>query len=94
MLEDLLEKYWNAALAEGREGREHGTEDGLAQRTLSGIRAEVQRLVVEEREACAKVLELKNSELLLLAGEMTKQELRTTQAVLAQRAAAIRARRT
>lgn len=92
MLEELLDQYWCAAIAEGREGRQHDTEDGLAQRTLNELRAEVQRLVTVEREACAKMLELSNSELLLMAGEMTKQELRTVKAVLTQRAWAIRNR--
>ena len=45
-----------------------------------------------EREACARMLELRDSELLLMAGEMTAQELRTVKAVLAQRAKAIRMR--
>ena len=41
MLNDLLERYWNAAYAEGKEGRDHDTEDGLAQLTLAEIHAEV-----------------------------------------------------
>jgi len=45
-----------------------------------------------EREECASALELSQAELLLLAGEMTAQELRTVRAVLANRAAAIRRR--
>lgn len=48
--------------------------------------------IATEREACASTLELSQSELLLLAGEMTAQELRTVRAVLANRAAAIRRR--
>ncbi len=48
--------------------------------------------VVGEREACAKMLELPDSELLPITGEMTAQELRAVKAVLAQRAAAIRMR--
>lgn len=43
----------------------------------------------DERAECAKLLRLSNTELLLLAGEMTAQELRTVQAVLANRATAI-----
>lgn len=35
-----------------------------------------------ERQRCAAMLELSNASLLLLAGEMSAQELRTTQAVL------------
>lgn len=45
-----------------------------------------------ENEACAQMLEISTSEILLMAGEMTAQELRTVKAVLAQRAAAIRRR--
>lgn len=45
-----------------------------------------------EREACARLLELSNQEILLLAGEMSAQELRTVRAVLANRAAEIRTR--
>ena len=45
-----------------------------------------------EREECASALELSQAELLLLAGEMTAQELTTVRAVLANRAAAIRRR--
>lgn len=47
-------------------------------------------LIVAERERCAKLLELSNQELLLLAGEMTANELLTVKAVLANRAKAIR----
>ena len=45
-----------------------------------------------EREACARLCELKRSEFLLLGGEMTAQELRTVMAVLKSRAAVIRQR--
>lgn len=40
-MNELLERYWNAAYAEGKEGRDHDTEDGIAQQTLSAILAEV-----------------------------------------------------
>jgi hypothetical protein len=43
----------------------------------------------DERAECAQLLRLSNRELLLLAGEMTAQELRTVQAVLTNRAAVI-----
>ena len=45
--------------------------------------------VAMEREACARMLDLRDSELLLMAGEMTAQELRTVKAVLKNRGAAI-----
>lgn len=48
--------------------------------------------ILKEREACAQMLELRNSELLLMVGQMTAQELRTVKAVLAQLADAIRKR--
>lgn len=48
--------------------------------------------VVSEREACAQLLELSTKEILLMAGEMPAQELRTVKAVLTNRAAAIRGR--
>ena len=43
----------------------------------------------DERAECAKLMDLSTSELQLLAGEMTAQELRTVKAVLRNRAAAI-----
>jgi hypothetical protein len=46
-----------------------------------------------ECESCAQMLELSNSELLLMVGEMTAQEMRTVKAVLAQRANAIRSQK-
>lgn len=49
-----------------------------------------EELIFAERERCAKLLELSNQELLLLAGEMTANEIRTVKAVLANRATAIR----
>ncbi len=45
-----------------------------------------------ERLECAALLELTNSELRLLAGEMTAQELRTVQAILKNRIQAIKNR--
>ena len=36
----------------------------------------------DEREKCASLLEISNSELLLMSGEMSAQELRTVRAVL------------
>lgn len=45
VLDTLLDQYWGAAYAEGKEGRNHDTEDGLAQQTLCAIHVEVQRLI-------------------------------------------------
>lgn len=43
-IEQLLADYWDAAYAEGKEGRAHDTEDAKAQKALSGIRAEFKTL--------------------------------------------------
>ena len=43
-----------------------------------------------QAERCAGLLELSRSSLLLLAGEMTAQEMRSVQAVLANRAKTLR----
>ena len=59
---------------------------------LAGALPEIAEAVSDERETCARLLELRDSELLLMAGEMTAQELRTVQAVLEQRARTIRMR--
>lgn len=56
-LETLLDIYWNAAYAEGKEGRTTDTPDGLAQRALTDIRAHVASLVAAERAACARFQE-------------------------------------
>jgi len=57
MLNALLERYWNEAYAEGMEGRDHDTDDWMAQRTLTEIHAEVMRMIEAERDACANVCE-------------------------------------
>jgi gamma-glutamyl:cysteine ligase YbdK (ATP-grasp superfamily) len=36
--EGMLSEYWDAAYAEGAEGRTHDSEDGRAQRALSALR--------------------------------------------------------
>lgn len=61
-----------------------------------GLVNEIAEALREEREAAderaASLCELKTDALLLLAGEMTGQELRLVKAVLKSRAAAIRSR--
>lgn len=42
------------------------------------------------REACAKEMEISRSAILLMAGEMTAQEMRTVRAVLQNRASVLR----
>lgn len=49
-LEEALGTYWDAAYAEGREGRDHDTELGDAQRALTDIMSAVAALVDAERE--------------------------------------------
>jgi hypothetical protein len=56
----------------------------------SAIQEALQAARADERELCAAALELSNQELLLMAGEMTAQELRTVKAVLAGCAAGLR----
>lgn len=43
-IEQLLSDYWDAAYAEGCDGRIHDTDKGDAQKALSGIRAEFRTL--------------------------------------------------
>lgn len=50
--------------------------------------------VARRTEECARLLELSTQEILLAAGEMTQQELRTVKAVLARQARVLRALRT
>jgi hypothetical protein len=50
--------------------------------------------VLAEREACANLLELTNSEIRLMAGEISPDEMRTIQAILSWRVRIIRARKT
>lgn len=45
-----------------------------------------------EREACARLMDLKRADLRLMAAEMTAQEMRTVLAVLTNRATVIRRR--
>ena len=49
-LADALAAYWDAAYAEGRDGRTHDTEDGAAQRALNSVHDAVRDLLAAERE--------------------------------------------
>jgi len=51
---------------------------------------EFARAITAETERCANMLSLSADEIRLIAGEMTAQEMRTVQAVLAQRAMLMR----
>ena len=53
-----------------------------SQDEMDMVRAVWNAAQAEEREECARMLEISNSELLLMAGEMTVQELRNVRAVL------------
>lgn len=79
----------------GAEIRGDSEEEALEKWNRRAAVSEQTGLLVAEaanaREECAQLLEISTAELLLLAGEMTAQELRTVKAVLAQRARAIRA---
>ena len=76
---DALGAYWNAAYAEGREGREHDTEDGAAQQALFEVRGAVATEVAAERERIAawydregRMLDEDEVTGAILAGEHTK----------------------
>lgn len=56
-LEVALGAYWDAAYAEGRDGRTHDTEASSAQTALLQVRSAVATLVAAERERCAKLCE-------------------------------------
>ena len=56
-LADALAAYWDAAYAEGRDGRTHDTEDGAAQRALNSVHDAVRDLLAAERERCAVICE-------------------------------------
>lgn len=43
-IHDLLDRYWQLAYAEGRENRQHDTENGDAQECRSAIEREIERL--------------------------------------------------
>lgn len=81
-LDELLGDYFSAGYAEGKEGRNHDTIEGTAQKALHAIHERVKELVAAEREACAKVAGMSQSEILLMAGEMSAQEMRSVKAVL------------
>jgi hypothetical protein len=91
-LDTLLDTYFDAGHAEGKEGRTHDTVEGLAHRTRSDIHDHINAMIKAETEACARLLELKNAEIRLMAGEMSSQEMRTVQAVLTNRATILRHR--
>jgi len=56
-LENALQRYWDAAYAEGQEGRNHDTEDGRAEQARRDVMLAVNSKVAAEREACAKLAE-------------------------------------
>jgi hypothetical protein len=81
-LEELLGDYFSAGHAEGKEGRNHDTIEGTAQKAHHAILQRVKELIAAEREACANVAGMSQSEILLMSGEMSAQEMRSVKAVL------------
>lgn len=74
------------AAAAALDGDEYHADKGWLERMVALV-------ANSEVEACASLLEVSNSGLRLMAGEMTAQELRTAQAILAAKASEIRRRR-
>lgn len=56
-LDVALGAYWDAAVAEGADRRDHDTPDGDAQRALEAVHSAVAAIVAAERERCAQQLE-------------------------------------
>jgi hypothetical protein len=52
-LRALIDKYWELAYAEGKEGRDHDTEDGAAQATSCAINEAIRALAGEGKEPVA-----------------------------------------
>lgn len=50
-LNELLDAYWHAAYAEGAEGRNHDTEDAVAQKTLIALQNEIANLIEQAHMA-------------------------------------------
>lgn len=69
-LDMALGAYWEAAVAEGAEGRDHDTPDGDAQRALKAVHSAVAAMVTAERET-ARGLNLELDLRRLLEGEPT-----------------------
>jgi hypothetical protein len=84
-LRERLGEYFDAGVAEGREGRNHDTLDGTAQGALQAVIDQVNVMLQAERDDCADLLVMSESELRLLGGEFSEQEMRAVQAVLANR---------
>lgn len=55
-LEESLGRYWDAAYAEGREGRAHDTENGEAQQALNDIMAAVAEMIDAAHAADVDIL--------------------------------------
>lgn len=46
-LRGLIEQYWDLAYQEGKEGRDHDTPDGKAQKCLSAIERSIIKIALE-----------------------------------------------
>lgn len=73
------------AAAAALQGDEYHVDKGWLERVVALV-------ANSESEACAGLLDCSNSALRLMAGEMTAQEIRTAQAILAAKASEIRRR--
>lgn len=62
-ISELLHQYFELGIAEGREGRNHDTEDGDAQRVLSEIEAEITTIRQLLSEADKREREARNTAL-------------------------------
>lgn len=69
----------------------YGTPRQLPKPTEAKLTRLIALAKAEEREACASLLTLTPAEVRLMAGELTAQEMRTVQAVLAGLQAQMRA---
>ena len=69
-LDVALGAYWDAAVAEGADRRDHDTPDGDAQRALEAVHSAVAAMVTAERET-ARGLNLELDLRRLLEGEPT-----------------------
>jgi len=89
MSDDLIEKLrWSAASTEvSEELTAYGKLLDAAATEIERLRA-ARNAVLEE---AAKLLDLRMQDILLIAGEMTAQEIRSVRAMLNERARAIRA---
>ena len=95
----VLKTLESFGIGDGTQGYiDHTDEDGTLKHDaltmegdlIFGIEAIIAKTKNEEREVCAKMMELSDQQIRLMAGEMTAQEMRTVKAILKNRATVIR----